>query len=215
MTVGRPFLPISFRAARILSILWPSTMIASQPKAPNLRARAAEIVLVHGPVRLAEPVDVDDGDEIAELPAGRGGGRFPDLAFGAFAVAHEDEGPGRGLVEPLGQGHSDADRQSLTERARRGLDPRHAGGRVALEVARDLPEVEEALERDDAGLGVDRPEEGRGMALGEDELVAPRIVAGPWCSSASRRKRGRPRCRPRRDRSSGVPSRPRWSWRRE
>jgi len=66
-------------------------------ESPELTGQGGEIVLVHGRLRLAEPVDIDYGDEVAEIPAGRRGRRLPDLAFGALAVAHENEGARRDL----------------------------------------------------------------------------------------------------------------------
>jgi hypothetical protein len=82
-----------------------------------------EVVFVHRRVGLAEAVDVDDGAEVAEPAPGRGVGRFPYLALGALPIPHEDERPGLSPVEPLGEGYSDADRKSLSERARRHFDP--------------------------------------------------------------------------------------------
>jgi hypothetical protein len=52
----------------------------------ELAFQGLEVVLVHGRIGLAEPVDVDDRDEIAELPIRRRRRGFPDLALGALTV---------------------------------------------------------------------------------------------------------------------------------
>ncbi len=142
----------------------------------ELAPESGQVVAVHGPIGLAEPVDVDDGDEVAELPVGGRRGGFPDLALGALAVAEKHEGAARRLVQALGQGQAGADRQALAEGAGSGLDPGHAGRRVAFEIAGDLAQVEQALGRQDAGFGVSRPEQGGGVALGQDELVGRRVA---------------------------------------
>ena len=175
-TVGLPFFPICLKAARSLSILWPSTVIASQPKAANLRFRAARscwcMVGSDWPSRLTSTTAQ----------------RFLSFPWAAAAAASQtwpsahSPSPRRtnvragDLSRRWAQGHAHADGQALAERARGGLDPGHPRRGVPLERARDLPQVGQAFERDDPGLGVDGPEQGRRVALGQDELVACRIV---------------------------------------
>ena len=82
------------------------------------------VVLIHGGLALAERVDVRDHGEIVELVVAGKFRRFPDLAFGHFAVAQQDVDARRTLIEPRADRESRADRKSLAERAGGGV---HAG----------------------------------------------------------------------------------------
>ena len=125
-----------------------------------------------------KPIDVDDGAQVPEARIAAA------LAASQTEPSAHSPSPmrtkvlGRGLHELLGEGHPHPDRQALPQGAGGRLDPVHPGRRMALEGARDLPKGENLGRGDDPGLGVSGPEDGRGVSLGQDELVVgpvPRI----------------------------------------
>ena len=210
-TVGRPFFPASLRAARILSILWPSMTMASQPKAANLRFRAARscwcMVGSLWPSRLTSTTAT----------------RLRSFQYAAAAAASQTW-PSAHSPSPMStkvragdlssrwaRAMPDADGQPLAEGAGRRLDPGHARRGVTFEVARDLPQVEEALERDDPGLGVNRPQKRGGMSLGQDELVIGRVLRVLRVPAHLAEEETSGQSRPPRGRWSGVPTRTRSS----
>ena len=80
---------------------------------------------MHGLAALAEPVNVHDRGEVVELVERGVLGRLPHRALGHLAVAADHPHAEREPVEALaGDRHADADRQPLTERAGRDVDPR-------------------------------------------------------------------------------------------
>ncbi len=142
----------------------------------ELSGENARVAPVHGFLGLAETIDVDDGAEVLETEMGAGVGRFPDRSLRALAVPHDDENPPGRFSELHGRGHPHPDRKALSERAGGRLDPFHSGRRMPLENGIDLAQVHELGGSDDPGLGVSRPEDGRGMSLGQDELVVPPVL---------------------------------------
>lgn len=104
-----------------------------------------EVVAVPGRTALAQPVDVDDRDEVVEVLVSGVLGALPDGSLGEFAVAAQHPHPVAGVVEPFA-GQCDADRhgQPLAERAGGGLDPREPPGcRMPFEAAAEPAEGEQ------------------------------------------------------------------------
>ena len=136
-----------------------------------------EIPFVHRRAALTEPVHVDDRDQVVE-PVERGVlERLPLRALGDLAVPAQHPDTHGQLIELLpGDRDPDAIRESLAERARRDVDPRDTRRRVPFEDARELTVREELLVGDDAGGAVDRIEQGRRVALREDEAVVVRVL---------------------------------------
>ena len=142
----------------------------------SLRVRV-EIPAVHRLAALAEPVHVDDRDQVVELLVPGVLERLPHRALGHLAVAAEHPDPVREPVEPLARERdADAVRQPLAQRAGRHVHPRQDRSRVPLEPASELAEREQLLVRDRARGLVHRVQERRRVPLGEDEMVVPRVV---------------------------------------
>ena len=136
-----------------------------------------EIPAVHRLAALAEPVHVEDRDEVVELEVRRVLERLPLRALGDLAVAAERPDAERQPVELLaGERHADRVRQALAERAGRDVDPRDPRRRVPLEDRVELPVRQQLLLRDRAGGAEHRVEERRRVALREDEPVVVRVV---------------------------------------
>ena len=150
------------------------------------RRQRGGVPLVHGRAALAEPVDVDDRDQVVEAGVAGVLEGLPHRALGELGVAAEDPDPEVGLLEPLaGERDPDRDRQALAERAGGDVDPGDLRGRVALQAGAELAEGEQLLVVDRA-----RP-----------SCTCRRAAArrGPW-----RRRGGRWRgSRARRSRSAG------------
>ena len=158
--------------ASIASRSCPSISIAFQPNASARATYDVEVPADHRLAALAEPVDVDDRGEVVELEVRGVLERLPHRALGHLAVAAEHPDAARQALEVLaGERHPDADREALPERAGRDVDPRDGGCRMALEHASERAVLEDVLVGDDAGRAVDRVEEGRRVALREDEPV--------------------------------------------
>lgn len=139
-----------------------------------------QVVAVPGRAALAQPVHVHDGRQVVQILVRRVLGRLPHGALGEFAVPAQHPHPVAGAVQPLpGERDADADRQSLSERAARGLHPRHpARGGVPFETAADPAEGEQLAVLDGADGLVGRVQQRRGVPLGQDEPVVAR-VGGP------------------------------------
>ena len=98
---------------------------------------------------------------------------FPDRSLGGLAVPDDDPYLERGLQESLaGERDADADRQSLTERTRRDVDPGKDGRGVTLESRAELAEREELGVVDRARGAEHRVHERRRMTFGEDQVIA-------------------------------------------
>ena len=141
-----------------------------------LRVRV-EIPAVHRLAALAEPVHVDDRDQVVELLVPGMLERLPHRALGHLAVAAQHPDPVREPVEPLARERdAHAVRKALAQRPRGHVDPGQHRSRVPLEPAPELPEREQLLVRDRAGGLVHRVQERRRVPLGEDEVVVARVV---------------------------------------
>ena len=142
-----------------------------------MRSRVAgRVPAEHRLAGLAEPVDVDDRDDVVQaLPAGVLEG-LPHRALGHLGVAAQAPDAVGQLVEAA-RGHRDADgdRQALAERARRHVGRRDPRRRVALQPRVELAEGEELLVVDRARGLEDRVVQRRRVALGEDQVVVGRV----------------------------------------
>jgi hypothetical protein len=136
-----------------------------------------EVPAVHCFAALAEPVDVDDRGQVVEPVEGRVLESLPHRPLGDLAVATQHPDAVRQPVELLpGDRHPDAVRQTLPQRAGRDVDPRDLRRRVTLEPRAERAEREQLLDVDRAGRAVHRVEQGRRVALREDEPVVVRVV---------------------------------------
>ena len=132
---------------------------------------------MHGRAALAEPVDVDDRDQVVEAGVAGLLEGLPHRALGQLGVAAEHPDPEVGALEPLaGERDPDRDRQALAERAGGDVDPGDLRRRVALQARAELAEGEQLLVVDRAGHLVHAVEQRRGVALGEDEVVVGRVL---------------------------------------
>ena len=126
---------------------------------------------------LPEPVDVEDRDEVRKALVAGVVESFPDRALRGLAVPTEDpHAIGRVERTLSGEGDPDADRQALTERARRDVDPREHRRGMTLEAASKLPEGHELVVRYRAGRFEHRVDEGRRVTLREDEVVVRGVL---------------------------------------
>ncbi len=137
----------------------------------------SDVPAVHRLAALAEPVDVEDRDQVVEPGERRVLERLPHRALGELAVAAEAPDAVRQPVELLaGERDADRDRQPLAERARRDVDPGDLRRRVAFEARPELAKREQLLVGDRARRLVDGVEQRRRVALREDEMVVARVV---------------------------------------
>ena len=135
-----------------------------------------EIPPVHRLARLAKPVHVDDRREVVEPVVSRVLERLPDRPLRHLAVTAKHPDAIRQMVEALaGERDADADRQALAERPGRHVHPRQHRCGVALEAAPELAEGQQVLVGDRAGGLEEAVVEGRGVTLGEDQMVVAGI----------------------------------------
>ena len=136
-----------------------------------------EIPADHRLAALAEAVHVDDRGEVVELEVRGVLERLPHRPFGHLAVAAEHPHAVSDAVEVLARDcHADTDGKALAEGAGGDVDPRDARRGMALEHARVLAVVEDVVVGDDPCGAVDRVQQGRCMALGEDQAVVRRAL---------------------------------------
>ncbi len=146
------------------------------------RGRAAAVgVQVPGELggaALPEPVDVHDGDEVGELVVRGLVQGLPDGPFGHLAVAAQDPDPVRQFVQVLtGQRHADGVGQALAEGAGGHVDPGQDRGGMALEPGPEAAVAgHQLLVGDDPDRLEDRVQQGRGVPLGEDEVIVARLI---------------------------------------
>ncbi len=141
------------------------------------RRQRGGVPLVHGRPALAEPVDVDDRDQVVELGVAGVLEGLPHRSLGELGVAAEDPDPQLGALQPLGgERDADRDRQALAERAGGDVDPGQFRRRVALQARAELAEGQQLLVVDRPGRLVERVEQRRGVALGEDEVVVGAVL---------------------------------------
>ena len=132
----------------------------------------------HRLAALAEPVHIENANQVVELIVSGKLQRLPDRAFGHLAIAQHDPDVIRQLVEVFARdAHADADGQPLAQRAGGHVHPRQHGRGVPFHAAAPLAQCHEFLVRDGARSLVDRIEQRRGVPLREDEMV---IVGGVW-----------------------------------
>ena len=153
-------------------------VVAVDDEHPGAERRRAGGVAVQVPAQvggaaLAEPVDVDDRDQVGQLVVRGLVQRLPDGALGHLAVAAQGPDPVRHLVQVLaGQRHAHRVGQPLPQRAGGHVDPGQHRGRVPLQPGPEPPVPgHQLLVGDDAGRLVDRVQQGRSVALGEDQVV--------------------------------------------
>ena len=94
---------------------------------------------------LAEAVVVHNGDQIVELVNTRERRRFPDRAFGNFAVAEQDVGVVIEIVQTRGQRHARADAQALAQRAGGHVHEGQPRRRMTFKIATELAELQNSL----------------------------------------------------------------------
>ena len=93
----------------------------------------------HRLAALAEAVDVDDRREVVERVVRGVLERLPHRSLGELRVSAEHpDAVGKPVEVPARDGHADADRQALAERARGDVHPRQHGRRMALERRAEL-----------------------------------------------------------------------------
>jgi len=126
------------------------------PERPQPLGVGAGVPPEHRLAALAEPVDVDDRDQVVEPGVARAREPLPHRALGELAVAGEDPHASGQPVEPQAQREADADRQAEPERARCHVDPRQPRGGVTLEPAAEAPVRRELHLADGAGGTVHR-----------------------------------------------------------
>ena len=131
-----------------------------------------------GGAALAEPVDVDDRDQVGQLVVRGLVQGLPDRALGHLAVAAQDPDPVGQLVQVLaGQRHAHAVGQPLAQRAGGHVDPGQHRGRVAFQPGAEPPVPgHQLLVGDHPDRLVDRVQQGRGVPLGEDQMVVGRVT---------------------------------------
>ena len=130
---------------------------------------------------LAEAVHVDDRGQVAQPVVGRLVQRLPHRPFRHLAVAAQHPHPVRQLIEiPPGQRHPDSVGQPLAQRAGRDVNPRQRRGGVALQPRAEPPVPgHQLLVRDDARRLEHGVQQRRRVPLGEDQVVAGRVVRLP------------------------------------
>ena len=132
---------------------------------------------VFGWAALAKPVDVEDGGEIRELVIARLVEALPDRPFSQLAIAGQRPDVIRQLIElATGERHADPDRQPLAERPGRHVNPGQHRCGVTLKPRTEFAEGEQLVITDNANRLEDSVEQGRGMALGKDQMVIRRCL---------------------------------------
>ena len=131
-----------------------------------------------GGAALAEPVDVEDRDQVGQLVVGGLVEGLPHRALGHLAVSAQDPDPVRQFVQVLaGQRDADAVGQALAERSGGHVDPGQDRGGVTLEPRAETPVAgHQLLVGDDPDRLEDRVEQRRGVPLGEDEVIVAGVV---------------------------------------
>ena len=120
--------------------------------------------------RLSQAVHVDDRNQVRQLVERGELRRLPHRALGTLAVAEQAKDARVDAVEPVGKRHAVGRGQALPQRTGRHLDPGVVRRGVALQRAVDAAQAHGVLV-DGAGRGQYRPQDGRGVALGQHEAV--------------------------------------------
>ena len=102
---------------------------------------------------------------------------FPHFTFLQLAVAQQRVNARLRLLDLQAHRHAERDGETLPQRAGRSFHPRHVEHvRMALEFAVQLAQRKRLALVAEAVLRTDRVKRGGGMALGQHEAVAVRIV---------------------------------------
>jgi hypothetical protein len=125
---------------------------------------------------LAEPVRVNDGDQIIQFVNSRERRRFPNRAFGDFAIAHQDVGVVIQFVQSRGERHADADAEALAERTRRHVREREARRGMTFQFAGELPERRQFGNRQKTVFRPRGVKQRRGVAFRQNETVVVIVV---------------------------------------
>merc|ERR1719510_2875196 len=97
---------------------------------------------------------------------------LPHISLHALAVPQQTEGPVAGLVVDLPTvSHPCGNTEALAQRPGGHVNEAESWGGVALQVGVNLPQVQQVLHGEEAGLGPGRVQDGSRVALGEDEAV--------------------------------------------
>ena len=116
-------------------------------------------------------VVIDCGDNVRTAERGSHHDRLPGRAFLHLAVAEHDVDDPIGLAAAFGQRHSDRHGETVTKRARRGLDARVAVIRMAAEPAVGLAIIVEIPAAQHAGFLQNDVLNHAAMALGHQKSV--------------------------------------------
>ena len=132
---------------------------------------------VHRLPGLPQAVHVQHGYEVAQLVVRSVLEGLPHGAFGHLGVAAQDVGAGVQLVKVFArQREADPEGEPLAQGAGGYVNPRYAGGRVSFVDAVEAAEAHEVFFGDGPGGLVDRVQERRGVAFGEDQAVVGRVL---------------------------------------
>jgi hypothetical protein len=126
----------------------------------------------HGRPRLAERVDVDDGDEVVERAMAGHLGRLPHGALRGLAVAEQHEHARVASREASAEGQPDPHAETLPQRARCHVHERQTRRRVPLQLALEVAKVGELLALQRPHFRPGRVQHGRGVPLAEHEPIA-------------------------------------------
>ena len=135
-----------------------------------------EIPAVHCLAALAEPVHVENRDQVVEFIERGVLERLPHRALGRLAVsAQHPYARGRVLQLP-GERDADGDREALPRGPRFEVHPREDWGWMPLKARADTAERQQLSVGDRAARLVDGVEQRRGVALREDQMIVARVV---------------------------------------
>lgn len=127
---------------------------------------------------LAEPVDVDDRHEVGQLTLAGLVEGLPDRALGHLAVAAQHPHPVRLVLQVASRGgdaHAVGD--ALAQRSGRHVHPGKDGRGVALKARSERAVRRHEFVLVDGARGVEhRVQQGRGVSLGEDQVVVGRVL---------------------------------------
>ena len=143
------------------------------------RGVGVEVPAVHRLSALTEPVDVHDRHQLVEPLYAGVLNRLPDRAFGHLGVtAQAPDAVGQAVQVAAAEREPGRDREALSQRAGRDVDPRQRRCRVALQTRSEFPEGQQLVIGDRAGGVEYRIHERRGVALGEDQVIVVGVGGG-------------------------------------
>ena len=203
--------PASASAWSMAATSWPSMANTRAPNASMRRGYASRSQDELGRAALAEPVDVDDRDQVGQLVVRRLVQGLPDRALGQLAVAAQHPHPVGSSSRYLPASATPTRvGQALAERAGGHVDPGQHRGGMALQPGAEPPVAgHQLVVGDHPDRLVHRVQQRRRVPLGEDQVVVGRVARARPSRSAGA---GRPARRAGRRRTcsrSGAPIRPR------